>query len=56
MILSIIIGLCIWLVVPILLDSRIKGKNNKKALKMFCTILGVVIIFWTIFNHLLYSL
>ena len=55
MILSIIIGLCIWFVVPILLEGRIKGKNNKKALKMVCKIVGVVIICWTIFNHIRYS-
>ena len=56
MIISIIIGLSIWFVVPILLESHIKGKNNKKALKMFCTILGVVIIGWAIINYLIYSI
>jgi len=56
MILSIIIGLCIWFVVPILLEGHIKGKNNKKALRMVCKIIGVVIICWTIYNHIIYSL
>ena len=56
MIISIIIGLCIWFVVPILLEGRIKGKNNKKALRMACMIIGAVIICWAIFNHSRYSL
>lgn len=56
MIISIIIGLCIWFVVPILLEGHIKGKNNKKALRMVCKIIGVVIICWTIYNHIIYSL
>jgi len=51
MILSIIIGLCIWFVVPILLEGQIKRKNNKKALRMFCRIIGAVIIVWAIINH-----
>jgi len=56
MILSIIIGLCIWFVVPILLEDQIKKKNNKKALRMICLIIGAVIIIWTIINHIIYSL
>lgn len=55
MIISVILGLCIWLVVPILLEGRIKGKSNKKAIKMVCMIVGVVIICWTIFNRIIYS-
>lgn len=56
MIISIIIGLCIWFVVPILLEGRIKRKNNRKALGMVCKIVGVVIICWTIYNHIISSL
>lgn len=56
MIVSIIVGLCIWLVVPILLEGRIKRKNNKKAIKMTCKIIGIAIIGWTLFNHIIYSL
>ena len=44
MIISIIIGLCIWFVVPILLEGHIKKKNNKKAMKMTCKIIGIVVI------------
>jgi hypothetical protein len=50
MILTIIIALCIWFVVPILLESHIKGKKNKKALAIFCRIVGAVILVWTIIN------
>ncbi len=56
MIIALIIGLCIWFVVPILLEGRVKRKNNKKALKMACKIIGAVIICWTIFNHIIYNL
>lgn len=51
MILSIIIALCIWFVVPILLEGHIKKKNNKKAMKMACKIIGAVILCWTIISH-----
>ena len=47
MIISIIIALCIWFVVPILLDGHIKKKNNRKALRMVCKIIGATIICWT---------
>lgn len=56
MIISIIIGLCIWFVVPLLLEDRVKGKNNKKALRMICKIVGAVIICWAIFNYIIYRL
>jgi hypothetical protein len=56
MIISLIIGLCIWFVVPILLDGHVKGKNNKKAVKMTCKIIGLVIIVWTVINYIRYSI
>lgn len=56
MILSLIIGLSIWFVVPILLDGRIKRKNNKKALRLFCKIVGAIIIIWAILNYIKYNL
>lgn len=56
MIITIIIGLCIWFVVPILLQSRIKKKNNKKALRMLCRILGAVIIVWTLLKFIMQEL
>ena len=51
MIISVIFGLFIWFVVPILFEGQIKKKNNKKALKTFCRIMGVVIITWAILHH-----
>ncbi len=53
MIISIVVGLCIWFVVPILLEGSIKRKNNKKALRMACKIIGVVIIVWAIISYLI---
>ncbi len=52
MIISIIFGLCIWLVLPILLDGQIKKKKYKKAIAMFCRIVGVVIIVSAILHYL----
>lgn len=51
-VLSIIIGLIIWLAVPIFLKGHLK-KNNLKAAAMICKIIGVVIIGWAIVNYLL---
>ncbi len=48
MIITIILALCIWFVLPILLSSVIKGSNNRRALAMTCRIIGIVIIIWTI--------
>jgi len=56
MIISIIIGLCIWFVVPILLEGQIKKKKNKKALSMLCRIIGLVIIAYALIHYLLYSI
>lgn len=55
MIISVILGLCIWLVVPILTENQIKKKNNRKATKMFCRIIGMVIIAWALLNHIINS-
>jgi len=56
MIISVILGLCIWLVVPILMEDQIKKKKNKKALKMLCRIIGLVIIVCALVNYLLYNI
>lgn len=50
---SIIIGLCIWFVVPILLEGHVKGKSNKRAISMLCRIIGVVIIVWALLHGLM---
>ena len=55
MIITVIIGLCIWFVIPILLEGKIKKKKNKNALKMLCRIVGVVIIIWAFLNHVINS-
>ena len=53
MIIAVIIGLCIWLVIPILLEGRFKKKKQKKALRMACMIIGVVIVLWAALNYIL---
>ena len=51
MVISIIVGLCIWFVVPILFKGNVK-KKNREALNMLCRIIGIVIIAWAILNSL----
>jgi uncharacterized protein YqhQ len=53
MILSIIIGLSIWFVIPILLENKFKKKKNKAALKMLCKIIGLVIVIAALINGLI---
>lgn len=53
MIISIIIALLVWFVIPILLEDKIKKKNHKKATKATCMILGVVIIVMSIVTKLI---
>ena len=56
MVISIIIGLIIWLVVPLLFKDKYKGKKNKykfKAIQMTCMIIGLAIIVMSIINNLL---
>lgn len=55
MILSIIVGLCIFLVVPLLFKDKFgrKKKNQYKALTMVCKIIGIAIIVVALLNHYL---
>ena len=49
---SVIIGLCIWFVIPILLENNFKKKKNKAALRMVCKIIGLVIVIAALINGL----
>ena len=51
-IVSIIIGLVIWLVVPIITNDVVKKKAHKKAIAMLCKIFGIAIIAVSIINYL----
>lgn len=53
MVISIIVGLCVWFVLPIMFSSRFRKKKNKKAFAMFCKIVGIVIISFGIINHII---
>ncbi|MCD8297176.1 MAG: hypothetical protein LUC88_06340 [Prevotella sp.] len=44
MIVTVIIGLVVWFVVPILTNDALKKKSQKKAAAMLCRIIGMVII------------
>lgn len=51
-IVPIIIGLVIWLVVPILTTDVIKKRSQKKAVVMLCRIVGIAIIAVSIINYI----
>lgn len=51
-IISIIIGLVIWLVVPILTNEAVKKKSHRKAIAMLCRIVGIAIIAIAVFNFI----
>lgn len=55
MVISIIIGLCICLVVPLIFKDKFgrKKKNQYKALKLFCQIIGIAIIVVSMVNYFL---
>lgn len=50
---SIIIGLVIWLVIPILTNGSIKKKSHRKAIAMLCRIVGIAIIIISVANYLI---
>lgn len=54
MAISIIIGLCVWLVFPIMFNGCFRKKKNKKAFAMFCKIVGIVIIAFGVINHIIF--
>ena len=54
MAISIIVGLCVWLVLPIMFGGRFRKKKNKKAFAMFCKIVGIVVIAFGIINHIVF--
>lgn len=51
-IITIIIGLVIWLVVPTLISDMVKKKSHRKAIAMLCRIIGIAIIVVCILNYL----
>lgn len=51
-IVSIIIGLVIWLVIPIMTNDIVKKKAHKKAIAKLCKIVGIAIIVVSVINYL----
>lgn len=47
---SIILGIIVWAVLPILLTSRIKRKSDRKAVTLICNILGAFLVLWGLYN------
>ena len=56
MLISIIIGLCVWLVLPILLNGHVKKKKSKKAISLTCAIIGIAVIVWSVFRYVVNTL
>lgn len=53
LIISIIIGLTIWLVLPIIISDSLKKKSSKKAVSMLCKIVGIAIIAVAVINFII---
>lgn len=51
MVISIAVGLIIWLVLPLLLIDKVK-KKYKKVLKLICKICGITIIILSVIGYL----
>ncbi len=51
-IITITIGLVVWLVVPFLTNDMVKKKSYKKAIARLCRIIGIAIIVVCILNYL----
>ena len=49
---SIVIGLLVWLVLPLLLENIGKKSNHKKAISLSCKILGIAIIAGAVIGRL----
>lgn len=49
---SIVIGLIVWLVLPLLLENIGKKSNHKKAISLSCKILGIAIIVGAVIGRL----
>lgn len=51
-VITIIIGLIIWFVVPILANDKIRKKSHKKAIAMLCRIVGIAVIVVSVTNYI----
>lgn len=51
MIISIVIGLIIWLALPLFFKSKLK-KGQYKAVSVICKIIGLALIVWTVINQI----
>jgi quinol-cytochrome oxidoreductase complex cytochrome b subunit len=50
MIVTIIISLILWFVVPLLIDGRVKRKSDRKAYKILCRIIAIAILAVAVFG------
>ena len=50
MIITIILSLVLWFVVPLLIDGRVKRKSDRKAYKILCRIIAIAILAVDVFG------
>lgn len=53
MIVTIIISLILWFVVPLLIDGRVKRKSDRKAYRILCRIIAVAILVVAVFGSVM---
>lgn len=51
MIFNIVVGLIIWLVLPLLLQGWVKRANVRRAIDMLCKIVGLAIIVMAVWDE-----
>lgn len=51
MIFNIVVGLIIWLVLPLLLQGWVKQTNVRRAIDMLCKIVGLAIIVMAVWDE-----
>lgn len=53
MIITVIISLILWFVVPLLIDGRVKRKSDRKAYRLLCRIIAIAILVVAVFGQFL---
>jgi uncharacterized membrane protein YjfL (UPF0719 family) len=51
-VITVVVGLIVWKVIPILTNDTIKRKSYRKAIAVLCKIIGIAIIIMSILNYL----
>lgn len=52
MIIPILLGLILWFVIPLLIESRVKRKSDRRAYQLLSKIIGAALILFSIYNFI----